>query len=56
MAYAMLKAYPCQYLVFDIPPSLAISQWYLSQVFAGRRIFRFRTPRLAPSLAGKPVD
>lgn len=42
LAYAMLKAFPCQYLVFDIPPSLAISQWYLSHVFAGKRVFRFR--------------
>ncbi len=42
LAYALLKASACQYLIFDIPPSLAISQWYLSNLFPGKRIFHFR--------------
>jgi len=42
LAYALLKASAYQYLIFDIPPSLAISQWYLSNLFPGKRIFPFR--------------
>jgi hypothetical protein len=28
--------------VFDIPPALYVSQWYLTNLFPGRRVFRFR--------------
>lgn len=31
-----------KYIVVDIPPALAISEWYLSSVFPKKRIFRFR--------------
>ncbi|CQD22844.1 hypothetical protein BN000_05744 [Mycobacterium europaeum] len=31
-----------QYVIFDIPPALYVSQWYLSQLFPNKKIFRFR--------------
>lgn len=30
------------YHIFDIPPALHVSQWYLSKLFPGRKIFAFR--------------
>jgi putative sugar O-methyltransferase len=30
------------YHIFDIPPALHVSQWYLSQLFPNRKIFTFR--------------
>lgn len=32
-----------QYIIFDIPPALYVSQWYLSHLFPNKRIFRFRS-------------
>lgn len=31
-----------QYVIFEIPPALYVSQWYLSQLFPDKNIFRFR--------------
>ena len=31
-----------QYFIFDIPPALNVSQWYLSKLFPEKQIFRFR--------------
>lgn len=31
-----------QYVIFDIPPALYVSQWYLSQLFPNKKIFEFR--------------
>lgn len=31
-----------RYFVFDIPPALYISEWYLSRLFPGARAFKFR--------------
>jgi putative sugar O-methyltransferase len=42
LGYVMLKTTRCRYFVFDIPPALYISQWYLTTLFPGRRTFRFR--------------
>ena len=42
LGYVLLNALECQYVVFDIPPSLYVSQWYLSELFPNKRIFRFR--------------
>lgn len=42
LAYAFLKTTACRYLIFDIPPALHLSQWYLSNLFPDRRIFQFR--------------
>ncbi|HLL73711.1 MAG TPA: putative sugar O-methyltransferase [Pyrinomonadaceae bacterium] len=42
-AYVFLKALPnCKYVVVDIPPALYVSQHYLSSVFPGKRVFKFR--------------
>jgi putative sugar O-methyltransferase len=42
LGYVMLKTAQCQYFVFDIPPALYLSQWYLTTLFPKRRAFRFR--------------
>jgi putative sugar O-methyltransferase len=42
LGYVMLKTTPCRYFVFDIPPALYLSQWYLTTLFPKRRAFRFR--------------
>lgn len=42
LGYVLMKATQCQYLVFDIPPGLHVSQWYLGETFPDKRIFRFR--------------
>lgn len=31
-----------RYLIFDIPPALHLSQWYLSSLFPEKKVFRFR--------------
>lgn len=31
------------YIIFDIPPALIVSQWYLSQILANKKIFHFRS-------------
>ncbi len=31
-----------RYFIFDIPPALAVSQWYVQQLFPNERIFHFR--------------
>jgi putative sugar O-methyltransferase len=42
LGYLLLKTTACRYFVFDIPPALYLSQWYLTTLFPGRRAFRFR--------------
>ena len=42
LGYLMLKTTACRYFVFDIPPALYLSQWYLTTLFPERRAFRFR--------------
>jgi len=42
LGYVLLHALPCQYVVFDIPPGLYMSQWYLGTLFPSKRLFRFR--------------
>jgi putative sugar O-methyltransferase len=42
LGYVMLKTTGCRYFVFDIPPALYLSQWYLTALFPGRRAFKFR--------------
>jgi putative sugar O-methyltransferase len=43
LAWVFLEAFPeARYLLVDIPPALAIAEEYLSALFPGRRIFRFR--------------
>ena len=42
LGYVLLTTAKCRYFVFDIPPALYISQWYLTTLFPKRRAFRFR--------------
>jgi putative sugar O-methyltransferase len=42
LGYVMLKTTGCRYFVFDIPPALYLSQWYLTALFPARRAFEFR--------------
>jgi putative sugar O-methyltransferase len=42
LAYIFLAATRCRYMIFDIPPALHISEWYLSKIFPDRRVFHFR--------------
>lgn len=37
-----LSTQPCRYMVFDIPPALYVSQWYLSNRHPDKRTFAFR--------------
>lgn len=42
-AFVFLSLIPnIKYIIIDIPPALAISERYLSQIFPGKKIFRFR--------------
>ncbi len=42
LGYVFAAARPCRYLIFDIPPALAVSERYLSIVYPDKRVFRFR--------------
>jgi putative sugar O-methyltransferase len=42
LGFVLVQALSMRYWVFDIPPALFISEWYLRHVFPGRRIFTFR--------------
>jgi putative sugar O-methyltransferase len=42
LGYVLLRTTQCRYVVFDIPPALHLSQWYLTTLFPERRAFRFR--------------
>lgn len=42
LAYVFAKAAPGRYLIFDIPPTLHVAQWYLSRVCPEKRVFAFR--------------
>jgi putative sugar O-methyltransferase len=42
LGYVLLQEPATRYFVFDIPPALAASQWYLAEVFRDQPVFRFR--------------
>jgi putative sugar O-methyltransferase len=42
LAYAYLATQPGQYFIFDIPPALLVSQWYIQGVFPNKKVFAFR--------------
>lgn len=42
LAYVLLSDPGTRYFIFDIPPALYVSQWYLTQLFPGEKVFRFR--------------
>ena len=53
LAHVFSEAADVQYGVFDIPPALAVSQWYLTQMLGPERIVPFsRTPIRPPSDPG----
>lgn len=43
LAHAYVSTRPGVYMIFDIPPALMVSQWYLSNVFRDKKIFQFRS-------------
>lgn len=42
LAYVWSETQKGQYLIFDIPPALAVSQWYLPKVLPKKKCFLFR--------------
>lgn len=42
LGFVLTRALSLRYWVFDIPPALYISEWYLQNVLPDRRIFAFR--------------
>ena len=42
VAYTYANVLPGRYFIFDIPPALAVAQWYLEQTVGRDRLFRFR--------------
>ena len=42
LAYAIASVRSSLYCVFDIPPALQVSQWYIEQTLPKKKIFRFR--------------
>lgn len=42
LGYVMLRTTPSKYTIVDIPPALYVSQWYLTNLFPDKQIFRFR--------------
>ena len=42
VGWVALQAIPCRYWVFDIPPALAVSQWYLTTLFPHKTVFHWR--------------
>ncbi|HEV2629197.1 MAG TPA: putative sugar O-methyltransferase [Pseudolabrys sp.] len=42
LAHVVSAAVPSTYCIFDIPPALEVSQWYVQQVLPEKRVFGFR--------------
>ena len=42
LAHVFTEKLQGQYVIFDIPPALYVSQWYLSRLFPNKKIFQFR--------------
>ena len=42
LAHVYSATQPGQYFIFDIPPALYVSQWYISDVIGEDKIFKFR--------------
>jgi putative sugar O-methyltransferase len=42
LAYVFSEMTDSRYVIFDIPPALGVAHWYLSTLFPGKRVFRFR--------------
>lgn len=42
LGWLALQTGKCRYWVFDIPPALAVSEFYLSQTYPDKKVFRWR--------------
>lgn len=42
LAYVLVNAWRCRYVIVDIPPTILVAKWYLSRVLPGVRIFGYR--------------
>jgi putative sugar O-methyltransferase len=42
LGHVFLSSTNCKYYIFDIPPALLVSQWYLSNLMGEREVFKFR--------------
>ncbi|MFC3227196.1 putative sugar O-methyltransferase [Marinibaculum pumilum] len=42
LGWLLLSKRRLRYMIFDIPPTLMVAQWYLSRLFPDRKVFRFR--------------
>jgi putative sugar O-methyltransferase len=42
LAYVFSATQQGTYFIFDIPPALYVSHWYLSRVLPGKKLFKFR--------------
>jgi len=43
LGYVFASTQPGLYCIFNIPPALAVAQWYAEQIFDSRQIFKFRS-------------
>jgi putative sugar O-methyltransferase len=43
LAYVFLSASSCQYLIFDVPPALYVSERYLTAALPQKKVFQFRS-------------
>jgi len=43
LAYVLLKARRCRYIIVDIPPALLVAKWYLSSLFPELQVFGYRS-------------
>jgi putative sugar O-methyltransferase len=51
LAHVFLAARRLTYCVFDIPPALAVAQWYLRELLGAERVVPFRSDADAESIA-----
>ncbi len=42
LGYVFAQDHHTSYYIFDIPPALSVSQWYLRELFPQKKIFQFR--------------
>jgi len=42
LGHVFLETTKCKYHIFDIPPALMVSQWYLSNLMHDKKVFKFR--------------
>lgn len=43
LAYVMLNAKPCRYIIVDIPPTILVAKWYLPRVLPHLKVFGYRS-------------